>query len=31
MSLVGLGERHDLYTKAQSGALGPGSYDYKLP
>ena len=31
MSLVGLGDRGDFYAKAGSGALGPGSYDYKNP
>ena len=29
MSLVGLSDRADLYIKAGSGALGPGSYDVK--
>jgi len=31
MSLVGLGERKEFYEKSCSGALGPGSYDVKLP
>ena len=31
MSLVGLSDRGDFYTKACSGTLGPGSYDYKNP
>ena len=30
MSLVGLSNRQDLYKLAESGTLGPGSYDYKL-
>ena len=30
MSLVGLSNRADLYKLAETGTLGPGSYDYKL-
>lgn len=31
MSLVGLGKRDSLFSQTAAGALGPGSYDAKLP